>query len=610
MRSSLLLTTLAALLAALALAVPAAAAPTDLDSLFDGDGLLVDTANIADRGVVDTEIDPNGKIVTLTSTNAGINGTDIRVNRRNSDGTPDMGFDGDGLKIIDVDGDYDHGNELYIYPDGSILIAANVRITTGTDFGLIKLESDGDLDPAFGGGDGWVSTPVGYDNASYGNSLDVQSNGQIIVGGEADGNDTATSDGDFAVARYNANGTIDTTFGFDDPNDAGSLKTGWSVQSLEPYPNEKIVKIWAQSDGKILAAGQTQVGLDVFFALARFQSTGFIDTTFAVNGHRTVPAITNYADIPADAVMQADGKIVIVGETLWDPIIGGGRSDKDFGIARLNADGSMDTTFWGDGTVGMDFGLNDDFANAVTVDECGRILVAGQTGDGTYATLSDPDDFALARFQPSGSLDSTFGTGGSFTQSIGSVEDFAESIAVQPSDNKIVLAGASYNSTPITGYKTVIERMTGGGACVEAVPQGPPAPAPEAPPADAPAEAEALIGSPGDGDTVRRRLLKISGTATGSGSEVVKVELAMRREKKGRCVWLKSSSGGVRNSKPRSGECTKSTWLKAPGTNDWSYHFKRKPRRGTYRLYAARSSPTARRSPTSRPANSVKFKIR
>lgn len=606
MRFSLPLTTLAALLAALALAVPAAAAPADLDSLFASAGIHLGTTTVSDRLVTDTEVQSDGKILTISSVGSP---SDIRISRFTDTGVPDNTFGTSGVKVIDLAGSFDHANDLMVLGDDSILVAGNTRITTGSEFALLKLEPDGNLDPLFGGGDGWVATPVGYDFWGYGYSVDVQTNGKIIVGGEADGNDTGTTDNDFALARYNANGTIDTTFGFDDPLDAGSLRTGWTVQGLEPLPNEKIVSVWAMDDGTTLAAGQTQTGLDPHFALARFLSTGFIDASFATSGHTTVPAISNYADLPKDAVMQADGKIVIVGETLWDPGLSG-RSDKDFGIARLNADGSMDDTFAGDGTLAVDFNLDHDFGNGVAIDECGRSVVVGSTGDGIVAG-SALDQFAIARVWPDGTLDTTFGSGGKFTQSVGTVDDSLGSVAVQSSDNKIVASGISFHSPITQAGKPVVERLEGGGVCTQPVPQGPPAPAPEAPPADAPAEAEALIGSPDDGDTVRRRLLKISGTATGRGSEVVKVELAMRREKKGRCVWLKSSSGGVRNSKPRSGECTKSTWLKASGTADWSYRFKRKLPRGTYRLYArAVLADGTMQSVFTTGKNSVKFKIR
>lgn len=602
MRCSRLSIVLLAPVLVLLLASTAAAAPTDPDPLFATGGIFVDTTTVSDKLVTDTALQSDGKILTISSVGSP---SDIRISRFTSTGAPDGTFGVSGSKVIDLAGSFDHANDLLVLEDDSILVAANARITSGSDFALLKLEPDGDLDPLFGGGDGWVSTPVGYDNSSYGYSVDVHASGKIVVGGEADGNNTATWDGDFALARYNANGTIDTTFGFDDPlNATPGVNLGWTTQSLEPLPNEKIVSVWAMDDGTILAAGQTQIGVDPHFALARFLSTGFIDTSFATNGHTSVPAITNYADLPKDAVMQADGKIVIVGETLWDPTLSG-RSDKDFGIARLNADGSMDNTFAGDGTLAIDFNLDHDFANGVAIDECGRVLVGGSTGDGIVAG-SALDQFALARVWPDGTLDTTFGSGGKFTQSIGTVDDSIGSLAVQPADNKVLVSGISFHSPITQAGKPVLERLEGGGVCTQPVPQ-----APEAPLAAVPPVAEAFIGSPDNGDVVRRRLLKLSGTAKGTGSSVVKVELAIRREKKGRCVWLKSSSGGVRNSKQRSGACSKSTWLKATGTTNWSFSFKRKLSSGTYRLYArAILADGTTQSVFASGKNSVKFKIR
>lgn len=581
MRDSTLIKFCVTVSASLALAAPAAAAPTDLDPLFDGDGVFVGAATIADRGVVDTKIDSHGRIVTLTSSGSP---SDIRVERFNPDGSPDTSFDTDGVRVIDIAGSFDHGNELYVNDDDSILIAANVRITTGSEFALVKLEEDGDLDVTFGGGgSGWVATPVGYSDSSYGLALDVRSDDKIVVGGEADGNPTATEDQDFALARYNSDGTIDTTFGFNndatpgDPND----RLGWITQSLEPLPNERIVKLWAMSDGTTLAAGRTQTGLDPHFGLARFLDTGFIDATFATGGHTTVPAITNVADIPYDATMQADGKIVMVGETLWDDTtFMSGRSDKDFGVARLNSDGSLDATFAGDGTLAIDFGLEQDVASGVTTDECGRIVVAGSTGDGfgPGSIGNAADQLAVARVWPDGNLDTTFGIDGRYTDAVGTVDDVAGSVAIQPSDNKIVVAGISAHDSMTVAGKTLIERLTGGGECTQPVPQAPPADSPVAP-----VEAAAKITTPKQKRVHRAaRLLKIAGTTTGSGID--QVQIALRREEGGRCVWLKSSTGKQRRSRKR-GDCVKTTWLNATGTTDWSYAFKRKLPKGAYRLY-------------------------
>ncbi|MBI5309596.1 MAG: hypothetical protein HZB14_01005 [Actinobacteria bacterium] len=567
-------TTLAVLLAVLAFAAPAAAAPTDLDSLFASAGIYLDTTTVSDRLVTDTEVQSDGKILTISSVGSP---SDIRISRFTDTGVPDNTFGTNGVKVIDLAGSFDHANDLLVLGDDSILVAGNTRITTGSEFALLKLEPDGDLDPLFGGGDGWIATPVGYDFWGYGYSVDVQTDGKIVVGGEADGNNTGTTDNDFAVARYNANGTIDTTFGFDDPlNVDPAVKIGWTTQSLEPNPNEKIVAVWAMNDGTILAAGGTQTGLDPHFALARFLSTGFIDTSFATNGHTTVPAISNYADLPKDAVMQADGKVVIVGETLWDSGLSG-RSDNDFGIARLNTDGSMDSTFAGDGTLAVDFNLAYDFGNGVAIDECGRAVVVGSTGDGIVAGTA-LDQFAIARISPDGTLDTTFGGDGKFTQSVGSVDDSLGSVAIQPSDNKIVASGISFHSSITQAGKPVVERLAGGGVCTQPVPQAPPADA--APPV----EAAARIATPRHNRVHRAyRLLKVNGAAT--GENISEVQIALRQEVGGRCVWLKSSTGKQRRTRRR-GSCSKSTWLKANGTTDWSYEFRRKLRRGSYRLYA------------------------
>lgn len=454
-----------AILIALALlsANDSPAAPADLDSTFATGGIYTDPTVISDFGVVDTEIQPDGKILTVSATGAGIAGNDIRVNRYNTDGTPDTSFDGDGLKVIDLGG-FDYANDILVLADGKILLAGNTKILLRRSrFLLIRLESDGDLDPTFGGGDGWVANRVGYGDA-YGYSVALRADGRILVGGKADADGTAAVDDDFALARYRPAGRRDRRFGFDNPASANPLvRLGWTTQSLEGTPNEKAVTIWALPGGRILAAGQTQIGLDMFFALARFDSLGFLDPTFATGGHTTVPAITTYADIPHEAVRQADGKIVIAGETFWDTGVGG-RTDKDFGVVRLNPDGTLDSTFAGDGTTSVDFSLGDDVANSIALDECGRIVLAGQ------ATGATDIDFAVARLEPDGTLDTTFGSGGKYVDAFGAYNEFFHSVAVQPLDGRIVLGGLTVNDAFYNWHTTVIERLLGGGVCTQPVP--------------------------------------------------------------------------------------------------------------------------------------------
>ena len=187
-------------------------------------------------------------------------------------------------------------------------------------------------------------------------------------------------------------------------------------------------------------------------AVARFTTVGFVDTTFDVagptDGHTTVPLMALAADIPEEAVMQSDGKMVVVGETIVND------GTKDFAVARVNADGGMDTSFAGDGTTTVDFYSDHDKAKDVAIDADGKLIIAGEASNGT-----DLED-AIARLNSDGTPDANFGTGGKFTTNPGGFEDGLQSVAVRPSDGKIVAAG--FNVNDFNNHFPLVLRLAGG----------------------------------------------------------------------------------------------------------------------------------------------------
>ena len=206
---------------------------------------------------------------------------------------------------------------------------------------------------------------------------------------------------DFALARYNADGRLDTTFDSD-----GKLTTDFFGS------DNAATAVAVQSDGKIVVAGYAwnQDTGTPDFALARYNADGRLDTTFDSDGKLTTDFFSLFGsfDIATAVAVQSDGKIVAAGyaETFWFD------SDltSDFALARYNADGSLDTTFDSDGKLTTDFfggGGRDDEAIAVAVQSDGKIVAAG---------YSSPNaDFALARYNADGSLDTTFDSDGRLT---------------------------------------------------------------------------------------------------------------------------------------------------------------------------------------------------
>ena len=200
--------------------------------------------------------------------------------------------------------------------------------------------------------------------------------------------------------------------------------------------------IVVQSDGGIISAGNN--GID--FALTRHDSNGVLDPTFGGDGIVT----TNFGgagvaiDEAFDLALQTDGKIIAVGRASNTPTV------VDFAIARYNPDGTLDTSFGGDGTVTTDFGIDidgdgipesgADIANAVVVQPDGKIVVAGEAGVPIGIGLGFDDDFAVARYNPDGSLDTSFGNGGKVTTDLGSDSDIGNDVILQP-DGRILMGG-------------------------------------------------------------------------------------------------------------------------------------------------------------------------
>ncbi len=351
-------------------------------------------------------IQPDGKIV-AAGNSFGASGVDFALARYNANGTLDGGFGSGGTVLTDFGTFLDAASDVAVQPDGKI-VAAGI---SGGDFALARYNSDGSLDPSFGSG-GKVTTDFGsFDQA---NAVVVQPDGKIVAAGG--------SGSDFALARYNSDGSLDATFGT-----GGKVTTDFGSSSGFAFD------LAAASDGTILAAGG--VGSFPFgpgdFALARYKSDGTLDPTFGSGGK----VVTDFgaSDSAFAIALYPEGRIMAAGATNTSPASG------DFALARYNSDGSLDATFGTGGKVTTDFSSgSDDVAFGVVVHPDGGITAAGATSGPAPGSSS----FALARYSSSGSLDAGFGNGGKVTTTFGHPINNAFDIAAQ-ADGKIAVVGGT-----------------------------------------------------------------------------------------------------------------------------------------------------------------------
>jgi uncharacterized delta-60 repeat protein len=421
--------TAAVLVLCLGLVSAAQAAPGDLDPTFSGDG-----KSITDFGGNDeafsVALQPDGKIVAVGGT-----GVDFALARYNPDGSLDPSFSGDGKQTTDF-GAGDRASGLVLQSDGKIVaLGYTLRGGGGQDFALARYNPDGSLDPSFSG-DGKQTTDFGgtMDEAR---DVALQPDGKIVAVGSAFGDAR-----DFALARYTPDGSLDATFSAD------------GKQSTDLGADDAASSVAIQFDGKIVAAGYAGGGdfeSPTDFALARYNSDGSLDASFSGSGVQSTDLGGD--DAASGVALQPDGKIVAVGYA-------GPGGVYDFALTRYNPDGSLDPSFSGDGKQTTHFDGND-AAWGVALQSDGKIVAVGHAGVGAR-----PGDFALARYNADGSLDPTLSVAGKQTTDFG-WDDAAHGVALEP-DDKIVAVGIT---GPMNGGRDfALARYQGGSGAPDATP--------------------------------------------------------------------------------------------------------------------------------------------
>lgn len=376
--------------------VRADAAASQFDQSFGSGGKVFYSTIAGSSGRGDIKIQSDGKAVVI-----GMQG--FEVARFNVNGTPDATFDGDGLAQVPS---LQQANALAIQADGKIVVAG-IALPGDTDLALARFNSNGSPDTTFDG-DGVATLALPLNQSIF--DIAIQPDGKIIVVGNT-GSNTAN---DFFLARFNSNGTPDAAFG---PTGLGYLT--YSLNTFDTFTS-----VTLQTDGNIIAGGPTGDSSFTDFALYRITPNAALDPTFDTDGKLTTSIRQN--DLLDQVLIQADGKILATGNTRNT----GGNLDA--AVVRYNQNGSLDTSFDVDGIATTNDAAFEE-TTAAELQPDGKIIVAERR---------DFNTSALIRFNPNGSLDTSFHGDGIFKfPASGYSNTFPRAITIQR-DGKIVISGA------------------------------------------------------------------------------------------------------------------------------------------------------------------------
>lgn len=377
-----------------------------LDPSFNFNGKVINqSANEEIANAVAVQSD--GKIVVAGSVSKTATFSRFILLRYNTDGSIDTNFGIDGRVETTISGTEDVINSILIQSDGKIVVGGTSwSDDTRYDYVIARYNSNGTLDNTFGN-NGVVVFDVNGDDEKV-NSIAIQDDGKIIAGGFGVYN--------FMLLRLKADGSIDSTFGF---NGVGftDMKNG----------SDRIRALAIQSDGKIVAAGVSDAQ-NTDMSVVRYKTDGFPDSTFGTNGI-VVNNQPNGAEQAYSVAVQSDGKIISLGTQDLNGKLG-------VYLIRYTANGTLDADYGVNGIVRVSFSDNEEAFSSVLQSD-GKLVVAGYS----YISSDQSKDFLLLRFNQNGTLDDTFGSGGRInTDFLNNDDDIAFGIARQ-TDGKLVAAG-------------------------------------------------------------------------------------------------------------------------------------------------------------------------
>jgi uncharacterized delta-60 repeat protein len=394
-------------LAVLTLSPSASAQPGALDSAFGGDGRVTTDVTSRYDYAVGLVIQGDGKLVACGPASGG--GGRFALVRYADDGTLDDTFGGDGIALTNFTSGFDACYDVALQADGKLVAVGEVA--SSGKFALARYDLDGTLDPSFGG-DGKVTTNFSA-SSDFAFGVAVQPDEKIVVTGRAGG-----GGGRVAVARYNTDGTLDTSFSGD-----GKATTNLTAG------DDRADSVAIQGDGAIVVAATAgYFGHNARIALVRYTTGGTPDPTLGGDGTVTTNMTAGFDGAFALAVQPGDQKIVVAGQ-----------AGRNVAVLRYDVDGTLDSTFSGDGKTTTSFTNGLDYADDVALEAGGRIVVAGS------ADYFGASRFALARYDTDGKLDTNFSGDGRVTTNFTPGWDGAFDVEIQAADGNIVAAGGAGN---------------------------------------------------------------------------------------------------------------------------------------------------------------------
>lgn len=417
---------------------------------YDETGAL--SADFGDAGIVMTAVgsgddqalsaieDRTGKLVVAGYTYNGSD-DDFALLRYDSTGVLDEAFGIGGIVTTDVGGGRDQAYSVIEDSSGNFVVAGTASNggdndpSQDHDIAIARYDSSGVLDASFGGGDGIVRTPLSM-GRDVANSIIEDRNGNLVIAGFS----PVAGTFDFVLVRYDSSGNLDTSFGGGDGIVVTDLGTNFD------YAHSVI----EDANGNLVVAGRSTTGGGSSWKLVRYDSEGELDLSFGGgDGVVDTPAM---ADVALSVIEDSNGHLVLAGSARVNT------STYTVVVARYDTSGELDPDFASEGVVLTPVGSGYNTARSVIQDSEGRLVVTG------YAELGGYDDFVVLRYGSSGALDTSFGSGGVVTTSVGASYDHANSV-VEDSNRNLIVAGATATAFGIVEpvHDFAIARYSGDG---------------------------------------------------------------------------------------------------------------------------------------------------